>query len=117
MASQAGEKEVIVIPEEDPDDWPDVGPQNPEEADSYVEKINNIFETMVENVSHDKKDTLPSAMRSLKKLMSRHWPSVGDTNPDVVIQAVGDPVCIYLRQHLSLECLQMLDPMEEVPEG
>ena len=77
MASQAGEKEVIVIPEEDPDDWPDVGPQNPEEADSYVEKINNIFETMAENVLHNKKDALPSAMRSLKKLMSQHWPSVG----------------------------------------
>ena len=62
MASQAGEKEVIVVLEEDPDDWPDVGPQNPEEADSYVEKINNIFETMVENVSYDKKDTLASAV-------------------------------------------------------
>ena len=77
MASQAGEKEVIVVPEEDRDDWPDVGPQNLEEADSYIEKINNILETMVENVSHDKKDALPSAVRSLKKLMSQHWPSVG----------------------------------------
>ena len=85
MASQAGEKEVIVVPEEDPDDWPDVGPQNPEEADSYIEKINNIFETMVENVSHNKKDTLPSAMRNLKKLMSRHWPSVGYADPDIII--------------------------------
>ena len=117
MASQAGEKEVTVILEEDPDDWPDVGPQNPEEAESYIEKINNIFEMMAENVSHDKKDTLPSAVRSLKKLMSQHWPSVGDANPDVIIQAVGDPACIYLRQHLSLEGLQMLDPMEEVPKG
>ena len=54
MASQAGEKEVIVIPEEDPDDWPDVEPQNPEEADSYVEKINNIFEMIAENVLHEK---------------------------------------------------------------
>ena len=52
MASQAVEKEVIVILEEDPDDWPDVGPLNPEEADSYIEKINNIFETMAENVLH-----------------------------------------------------------------
>ena len=117
MASQAGEKEVIVIPEEDPDDWPDVGPQNPEEADSYIEKINNIFETIVENVLHDKKDALPSAVRSLKKLMSWHWPSVGDADPDIIIRAVVDPVCIYLRQHLSPEGLQMLDPMEEVPEG
>ena len=70
MASQAVEKEVIVIPEEDPDDWPDVGPLNPEEADSYIEKINNIFETMAENVLHDKKNALTSAVRSLKKLMS-----------------------------------------------
>ena len=62
-------------------------------------------------------DALPSAVRSLKKLMSQHWPSVGDADPDVVIRAVGDPMCIYLRQHLSLEGLQMLDPMEEVPEG
>ena len=85
MASQAGEKEVIVIPEEDPDDWPDVGPQNPEEADSYIEKINNIFKTMAENVSHDKKDALLSAVRSLKELMSQHWPSVGDADPDIII--------------------------------
>ena len=85
MASQVVKKEVIVIPEEDPDDWPDVGPLNPEEADLYVEKINNIFKMMAENVSHDKKDALPSAVRSLKKLMSRHWPSVGDANPDIII--------------------------------
>ena len=78
-------KKSIVIPEEDPDDWPDVGPQNPEEAVSYIEKVNNIFEMMAENVLHDKKDALPSAVRSLKKLMSRHWPSVGDADPDVVI--------------------------------
>ena len=55
--------------------------------------------------------------RSLKKLMSRHWPSVGDADPDVIIRAVADPACVYLRQHLSPESLQMLDPMEEVPEG
>ena len=51
MASQAGKKEVIVIPEEDPDDWPDVGPQNPEEADSYIEKINNMIGTVYPNSS------------------------------------------------------------------
>ena len=84
MAARAGEKEVIVILEEDPEDWPDVGPQNHEEADSYIEKI-NIFEMMAENVSHDKKDALPSAVRSLKRLMSRHWPSVGDADPDIII--------------------------------
>ena len=50
MAPQAVEKVVIVIPEEDPDDWPDVGPLNPEEADSYIENINNIFKMMVENM-------------------------------------------------------------------
>ena len=85
MASQAEEKEVIVVLEEDSDDWPDVGPQNPEEADSYIKKINNIFETMAENVLHEKKDALPSAVRSLKKLMSQYWPSVGDADPDIII--------------------------------
>ena len=49
------------------------------------------------------------------------WVSIGhragDANPDVIIWAVGDPACVYLRQHLSPEGLQMLDPMEEVPEG
>ena len=35
--------------------------------------------------------------------MSWHWPSVGDADPDIVIRAIGDPACIYLRQHLSPE--------------
>ena len=26
--------------------------------------------------------------------MSWHWPSVGDANPDIIIRAVVDPVCL-----------------------
>ena len=115
--AQSVEEEVVLVADEDPEDWPEAGPQNIKEAENYVEKLNNIWEAMAENVSSEKKDALPSAIRSFKKLVSRHWPSMGDADPDVVIRSIHDPACVYLRQHLSPEGLQMIDPVEEVPVG
>ena len=53
-------------------------------------------ETMVENVLHDKKDALPSAVRSLKKLMIALAISGGDADPDVVLCTIRDPTAVYL---------------------
>ena len=63
--------EIIEVP--DHDDFPDSGPQNPVEAQSYRDKLNAIMNTFSNLLSDDHKDTLRSTVTSLKKLMVKHW--------------------------------------------
>ena len=63
--------EIIEVP--DDDDFPDSGPQNPVEAQSYRDKLDAIMNTFSDLLVDDHKDTLRSTITSLKKLMVKHW--------------------------------------------
>ena len=45
MASRDAPIEVIEVPDIDPDDFPDSGPQNPAEAQTYHNKMDEIMMT------------------------------------------------------------------------
>ena len=49
---------IIELLEEEEEEWPDAGAQNPEEAQQYVDRINNIFDHLSKLIHEDKKDTL-----------------------------------------------------------
>ena len=117
MAAKEKDPEVIDVPEEDPEDWPDTGPLNTEEADQYVDKMTNIFDMMSDLLEKDSKDALPMTIRNLRKLMGCHWLTMADADPEIVIKAISDPVCIHLWQHLTPEGLQAIEPLEDVPKG
>ena len=55
------------------DDFPDSGPQNPVEAQSYRDKPNAIMNMFSDLLADNWKDTLRSTIMSLKKLMVKHW--------------------------------------------
>ena len=61
---------VIEVPD---DDFPDSGPQNPVEAQSYRDKLDAIMNTFSDLLVDDWKDALRSTVPSLKKLMVKHW--------------------------------------------
>ena len=61
---------VIEVPD---DDFPDSGPQNPVEAQSYRDQLNAIMSTFSDLLVDDWKDALRSTITSLKKLMVKHW--------------------------------------------
>ena len=46
---------VIDLLEEDEEEWPEAGAQNPEEAEQCVDKINNIFDHLSTLIHDDKK--------------------------------------------------------------
>ena len=69
MASK--QPEIIEVP--DDDDFPDSGPQNPVEAQSYRDKLDAIMDMFSDLLADDCKDTLRSTIMSLKKLMVKHW--------------------------------------------
>ena len=71
MASK--QVEIIKVPDDDPDDFPDSGPQNPVEAQSYRDKIDGIMDTFSDLLADDCKDALRLTITSLKKLMVKHW--------------------------------------------
>ena len=61
---------VIEVPD---DDFPDSGPQNPVEAQSYRDQLDAIMSMFSDLLADDWKDTLRSTVMSLKILMVKHW--------------------------------------------
>ena len=115
MASK--QVEIIKIPDDNPDDFPNYGPQNPEEAQSYRDKIDVIMEMFSDLLADDCKDALRSTITSLKKLMVKHWQQMAEADIEVVMRSIHDPSCVYLCQHLTTEGVDMTEPVMDVPEG
>ena len=113
MASK--QAEIIEVP--DDDDFPNSGPQNPVEAQSYRDKIDAIMDTFSDLLVDDCKDTLRSTVTSLKKLMVKHWWQMAEADMEVVMRLIHDPSCVYLCQHLTTEGIDVMEPAMEVPEG
>ena len=117
MTSKITPIEVIEVPDEDPDDFPDSGSQNPAEAQTYRDKIDEIMETFSDLLANDCKDALRSTITSLKKLMVKHWQQMSEADVEVVMKLIHDPSCIYLHQHLTTEGIDVTEPATEIPEG
>ena len=78
--------EVIDVPDDDDDeDWPEMGPVNILEAKRYVDKITDIFYNLSKLLHSDWKDYIPTTIRSFHRLVVRHWESMSNTDPEVVI--------------------------------
>ena len=107
--------ETFEVP--DDDDFPDSGPQNPVEAQSYRDKLDAIMHTFSDLLADNHKDALRSTITSLKKLMVKHWQQMVEADMDVVLKSIHDPSCIYLCQHLTTEGVDVTEPVTEVPEG
>ena len=56
---------VIDLLEEEEEEWPDAGAQNPEEAQKYVDRINSIFDHLSKLIHEDKKDALEMTITKL----------------------------------------------------
>ena len=117
MTSKSTPIEVIEVPDKDPDDFPDSGPQNPVEAQMYRDKINKIMETFSDLLANDHKAALRSTVTSLKKLMVKHWQQMSQADIEVVMKLIHNPSCVYLCQHLTTEGVDVTEPATEIPEG
>ena len=113
MASK--QPEIIEVP--DDDDFPNSGPQNPVEAQSYRDKLNAIMETFTDLLANNQKDALRSTLTSLKKLMVKHWWQMAEADIEVVLRSIHGPSCVYLHQHLTTEGVNVTELATEVPEG
>ena len=107
--------EIISVP--DDDDFPNSGPQNPVEAQSYRDKLNAIMETFTDLLADDHKDALRYTVMSLKKLMVKHWQQMAEADVEVVLMSIHDPSCVYLHQHLTTEGVDMTELATGMPEG
>ena len=105
---------VIEVPD---DDFPDSGPQNPVEAQSYRDQLDAIMSTFSDLLADDRKDALRSTITSLKKLMVKHWQQMAEADVDVVLQSIHDSNCVYLQQHLTTEGVNVAEPATDVPKG
>ena len=99
------------------DNFPDSGPQNPVEAQSYRDQLNAIMSMFSNLLVDDCKDPLRSTIMSLKKLMVKHWRQMAEDDMDVVLKSIHNPSCVYLHQHLTTEGVNVAEPVTDVPEG
>ena len=71
---------------------------------------------MADMLHNDDKDALPKGIRNFRKLVVKHWQSMGDADP-VVIRSISDPACVYLHQHVTKGRVDVVIPDEEPPSG
>ena len=109
--------EVVDLVEEEEEEWPEAGAQNPEEVEQYVEKINNMFDNLSELIHQDTKTALGQTIKNFKKIVARQWATMGDANVDVILRTIKDPTAVYLQQHLQRGGVEVMDPPEELPTG
>ena len=105
---------VIDLMEEEEEEWPEAGAQNPEEAEQYVDKINNVFDHLLTLIHEDTKDALGQNIKNFKKLVARQWETIGDADMDVILHTIKDPTAVYLHQHLTRGGVEVVDPPKEI---
>ena len=76
---------VIDLMEEEEEEWPEAGAQNPEEAE-HTEKINNVFDHLSELIHQDTKTALGQTIQNFKKIVVRQWATMGDADVDVILK-------------------------------
>ena len=108
---------VVDLLEEEEEEWPEAGAQNVEEAEQYVDHINNIFDHLSTLIHEDSKDVLAQMIRNFKKIVARQWEMMGDADVDVVLRTIKDPAAVYLHQHITRGGVEVVDPPEEIPTG
>ena len=108
---------VIDLLEEEEEEWPDAGAQNPEEAQKYVDRINGIFNHLSKLIHEDKKDALEMTIQNFKKWIVKQWAMMGDVDVDVVLHTIKDPATVYLCQHLTKGGVDVFNPPEDIPSG
>ena len=87
---------VIELLDEEEEKWPDAGAQNLEEAEQYIDKINNIFDHLSKLIHKDKKNALGMTIRNFKKLIVKQWEMMGDADINVILHTIKDPTAVYL---------------------
>ena len=117
MSKATGSQLSEPIEIEDDDDWPDQGPVNEAEAQAFVDKIDNIFDTFSDRVRADDKDALPKLIHEYKNMVKKHWRPMAEADEQVVVASVYDRNCIYLRQHLDPSGVMTYKPEFEWKEG
>ena len=106
---------VDLVEEEEEEEWPEAGVQNIEEAERYTDKINNVFDHLSVLIHQDTKTALSQTIQNFKKIITCQWESMGDTNVDVILRSIKEPMALYLRQHLMAGGIEVVDPPEEIP--
>ena len=117
MASKDKPMEVIEVYDDNSDDFPDSGPQNLAEAQTYHDKIDEIMVTFSDLLADNQKDALRSTITSLKKLMVKHWCQMSEADIEVIMKSIHDPSCVFLCQHLTTKGVDVTEPATEIPEG
>ena len=93
--------EVIEVPDNNGDDWQDVGPINVKEAVVYKEKVDEVFKTMSLMVVDGHKDVVCTTITNFKKLAAKHWKVMQDADVEVVVRSICNSAGVYLHQVLT----------------
>ena len=72
------------------------GVQNPEEAEWYTEKINNVFDHLSTLIHQDMKTALAQTIQNFKKIVAKQWESMEDADVDIILRSIKDPTVVYL---------------------
>ena len=115
MAAKDAPPVIELLEEEEEEEWPEAGAQNPEEAQQYVDRINNVFDHLSTLIHEDKKDALELTIRNFKKLVVKQWEMMGDADVDIVLHTIKDPHSSLPPSTPHKGRVKVFKPPEEIP--
>ena len=107
----------IEVSDEEEDQLVGAGPQSPEEARSYHEKVDMVFDTFGEPLTGDVKDAFQKTVTSLKKVMVKHWGGMAEADVSNMVKTIRDLSCLHLHQFLVTGITEVTEPASDIPEG
>ena len=115
--NMASKDEPIEVSDEEEEHLDGAGPQNPEEARSYREEVDTVFDTFRELLTGDVKDALQKTVALLKRVMVKHWGGMAEAYVSSVVKTIRDPSCLHLHQFLVTGSIEVTKLASDVPEG
>ena len=92
---------------------------NEEEAKTYRDGLDTIFENLAKNIQDNIGNAMELTLIELTAHITNHIPGVEEVDPKGILNTIRDPSCLILRKQTEevREKLEKIIPESDIPRG
>ena len=107
------------VAEEVEEETPLHGVINEEEAKTYRNGLDKIFDNLAKNIQDNIGNAMELAVIDLKTQITNYTPGAEDVDPNGILNTIHDPSCLILRELTEevREKLEEIVPDSDIPSG
>ena len=107
------------VAEEVEEETPLHGVINEEEAKTYRNGLDKIFDNLAKNIQDNIGNAMELAIIDLKTQITNYIPGTEEVDPNGILNTIRDPSCLILREQTEevREKLEEIVPDSDIPSG